>query len=151
MAKNGYKVLDSNMHVQEPWDLWLNYIEPKYRDQAPIGTARVARSDQPPAFQRVYVLLALDDVHRLGPEDLWQAVRNRLHALEVPDPVVAVRPTLAEALGLEANDLIQQLAGWVGVVVRSDDLVLALGCGLLVPADDAEDFGLRYLEVATAM
>ena len=38
MANNGFKVLDSDMHVIEPPDLWQRYIEPKYRDQAPKGT-----------------------------------------------------------------------------------------------------------------
>ena len=37
MAKNGFKVLDSDMHIVEPWDLWLQYIEPKYRERAPVG------------------------------------------------------------------------------------------------------------------
>ncbi|MDH3602372.1 MAG: hypothetical protein OEU26_22385 [Candidatus Tectomicrobia bacterium] len=35
MAKQGYKVMDSDIHVIEPSDLWLKYIEPKYNDQAP--------------------------------------------------------------------------------------------------------------------
>ena len=38
MALNGFKVMDSDMHVFEPPDLWPRYIEPKFRDQAPIGT-----------------------------------------------------------------------------------------------------------------
>ena len=38
MAKNGYKIFDSDMHVTEPADLWLRYIDPKHRDRAPIGT-----------------------------------------------------------------------------------------------------------------
>lgn len=38
MTPNGFKVLDSDLHVIEPADLWLRYIEPKYRDQAPLGT-----------------------------------------------------------------------------------------------------------------
>ena len=38
MAHNGFKVFDSDMHVQEPPDLWTRYIEPKYKDQAPVGT-----------------------------------------------------------------------------------------------------------------
>lgn len=38
MAHDGYKVLDSDLHVLEPADLWLRYIEPRYRDQAPVGT-----------------------------------------------------------------------------------------------------------------
>ena len=38
MAHDGFKVMDSDMHVQEPWDLWLRYIEPRYKDNAPVGT-----------------------------------------------------------------------------------------------------------------
>ena len=38
MAHNGFKVMDSDMHVQEPFDLWLNYIDPAYKHRAPIGT-----------------------------------------------------------------------------------------------------------------
>ena len=38
MAYNGFKVMDSDMHVQEPWDLWLNYIDPAFRERAPVGT-----------------------------------------------------------------------------------------------------------------
>ena len=36
MAKNGFKVMDSDMHTHEPWDLWLNYIDPAYKDRAPV-------------------------------------------------------------------------------------------------------------------
>ena len=35
MAKQGFKIMDSDIHVREPGDLWLNYIEPSFRDQAP--------------------------------------------------------------------------------------------------------------------
>ena len=38
MAHKGFKVFDSDMHVQEPPDLWTRYIEPKFKDQAPVGT-----------------------------------------------------------------------------------------------------------------
>jgi uncharacterized protein len=38
MAYNGYKVFDADLHVFEPVDLWQRYIEPKYRDQAPVGS-----------------------------------------------------------------------------------------------------------------
>jgi uncharacterized protein len=30
-----YDVIDADGHVLEPPDLWLNYIEPKFRDRAP--------------------------------------------------------------------------------------------------------------------
>jgi len=37
MAKQGFKILDSDMHVMEPPDLWERYIDSKYRSQAPRG------------------------------------------------------------------------------------------------------------------
>ena len=37
MAKKGFKVFDSDMHIMEPPDLWERYIDPKFRDQAPRG------------------------------------------------------------------------------------------------------------------
>ena len=37
MAKNGFKILDSDMHIMEPPDLWERYIDSKYRDRAPRG------------------------------------------------------------------------------------------------------------------
>ena len=40
MAKNGFKIMDSDMHTHEPWDLWLNYIDPAFKDRAPIGTSK---------------------------------------------------------------------------------------------------------------
>ena len=35
MAKQGFKVMDSDIHVMEPPDVWMNYIEPKFKEQAP--------------------------------------------------------------------------------------------------------------------
>lgn len=37
MTKDGFKVIDSDMHVLEPADLWRNYMPPEYREQAPVG------------------------------------------------------------------------------------------------------------------
>ena len=37
MAKAGFKVFDSDMHVMEPPDLWQRYIEPEFKEYAPIG------------------------------------------------------------------------------------------------------------------
>jgi len=37
MSKNGYRIFDSDMHIQEPPDLWQRYIEPAYKDRAPVG------------------------------------------------------------------------------------------------------------------
>jgi len=35
MAKNGFKVIDAEMHVMEPIDLWQRYIDPEFRARAP--------------------------------------------------------------------------------------------------------------------
>ncbi len=37
MAKNGFLVFDSDMHIMEPPDLWPRYIAPEFRDVAPRG------------------------------------------------------------------------------------------------------------------
>jgi len=37
MAKNGYKVLDSDLRIMKPADLWQRYIEPEFKDRAPRG------------------------------------------------------------------------------------------------------------------
>ena len=37
MAKNGFKVIDSDMHIMEPPELWEKYIDKKFRDRAPRG------------------------------------------------------------------------------------------------------------------
>ncbi|HET8562490.1 MAG TPA: amidohydrolase family protein, partial [Candidatus Binatia bacterium] len=43
MAKNGFKAMDSDMHVLEPADLWQRYIDPAFADQAPVGLSRHKR------------------------------------------------------------------------------------------------------------
>ena len=35
MAKNGYKMIDAELHVMEPVDLWENYIADEFKDRAP--------------------------------------------------------------------------------------------------------------------
>lgn len=42
--KNGFKILDSDMHLREPADLWEKYMEPEWRDQAPRIVSSPARS-----------------------------------------------------------------------------------------------------------
>ena len=37
MAKNGFKIIDSDMHVMEPPELWEKYIDKKFRHRAPRG------------------------------------------------------------------------------------------------------------------
>jgi predicted TIM-barrel fold metal-dependent hydrolase len=41
MAKNSFKILDSDMHLMEPVDLWERYMDSKFRNQAPRGLTSV--------------------------------------------------------------------------------------------------------------
>ncbi len=42
--KDGLKVLDSDMHVREPADLWERFMEPEWRDRAPKIISSTSRS-----------------------------------------------------------------------------------------------------------
>ena len=42
--KDGFKVLDSDMHLREPADLWDKYMDPEWRDRAPKILSSTARS-----------------------------------------------------------------------------------------------------------
>ena len=37
MPKNGFKIIDSDMHIMEPPDLWERYTEPEFKHLAPRG------------------------------------------------------------------------------------------------------------------
>ncbi len=43
MAKHGFKILDSDMHILEPPDLWQRYIDSRFKHQAPVGTMEHVR------------------------------------------------------------------------------------------------------------
>src|SRR5215467_8421801 len=43
MAKEGFKIMDSDMHIVEPVDLWERYIDPAFKDRAPRGLSRHPR------------------------------------------------------------------------------------------------------------
>jgi len=43
MAKDGLKVMDSDMHIVEPANLWERYIDSAFKDRAPQGLRRHPR------------------------------------------------------------------------------------------------------------
>src|SRR5256885_17120744 len=53
MAPANFKVLDSDIHIIEPPDLWQRYIDPAFRDRAPhgltedVGDLRLAHAGKP--------------------------------------------------------------------------------------------------------
>ena len=42
--KSGFKIMDSDMHLREPANLWDQYIEPQWRDRGPKILGTTARS-----------------------------------------------------------------------------------------------------------
>ena len=80
--RNGYKVMDSDIHVIEPPDLWQRYLDPEFRDRAPSppegsklirwevdGRALPAYSDTPERLRGLQI--------RYRPERVGDAERPR--------------------------------------------------------------------------
>ena len=65
--KNGFKAMDSDMHVMEPCDLWQKYIDKTFLDRAPIGLNRHKR-------------------------DLGVQVDGKVMPRPTPKPIPALRP-----------------------------------------------------------
>ncbi|HEV8719308.1 MAG TPA: hypothetical protein VGW77_01560, partial [Candidatus Binatia bacterium] len=42
--KSNFKIMDSDMHLREPADLWEKYMEPEWRERAPRVLSSTARS-----------------------------------------------------------------------------------------------------------
>src|ERR687896_136050 len=51
MAKDGYKILDSDMHVFEPHDLYLRYMNSKWGERIPRGEPRTRHGQIKFTFQ----------------------------------------------------------------------------------------------------
>jgi uncharacterized protein len=43
VTKDGFKIMDSDLHILEPADLWERYIDPAFRDRAPRGLTDIRR------------------------------------------------------------------------------------------------------------
>ena len=65
--KNGFKAMDSDMHVMEPCDLWQKYIDKHFLDRAPVGLNRHKR-------------------------DLGVQVDGKIMPRPTPKPIPALRP-----------------------------------------------------------
>ena len=92
-----------------------------------LDTARVRRRREPDGAEVVYILLAFRDVDRLtrgnGLHQLGQQVGDAARVTEGPNPAaIPIGTPLPETFRLIPDDLKQQLAVLVGVVVGRDDL-----------------------------
>ena len=131
MAKQGFRILDSDMHIMEPPDLWERYIEGKYRARAPRGltsdnvrdlrmvypdgrdwarkTTRQNRSDRGHNFERN------QEVYRLHAERGWTA-EVQLEAMDIEGIDVAV---LYPTRGLRALVVDDMEADFAAAIARA--------------------------------
>jgi uncharacterized protein len=131
MAKQGFKILDSDMHVMEPPDLWQRYIDGKYRTRAPRGvtsdnvrdlrmvypdgrewarqTTRQNRSDRGQNFERN------QEIYRLHAERGWTA-EVQLEAMDLEGIDVAV---LYPTRGLRALVVDDMEADFAAAIARA--------------------------------
>jgi uncharacterized protein len=147
MARHGFKVFDSDMHVMEPPDLWQRYIDPAFRSQAPRGVTSQSVRDlrlllpgqpDPPSaprggrnFERNQLLYAEHARRGWGPD-------VQLEAMDVEGIDVAVlfpsrglqpltqpgmEPKLAHAIARAYND-------WLHEFCQADPKRL-LGAGMI--------------------
>lgn len=129
MVQNGFKVMDSDMHVQEPFWVWEQYLDPAFRDRAPQvshedgrgpfyfeGRAFPAYSDMP-ARARLHNLRV---ARSRGIGARYQEARSREY-----DPVAQI-----QAMDIEGIDVAISFRGLGGHFLAIDDLEPALAAAL---------------------
>ena len=72
--KNGFPVMDSDLHTMEPDDLWDRYLEAPYRDRLPQFTHRDDRASHVPLIQLGHLSIGdyMDDQPTLTAESKLQ-------------------------------------------------------------------------------
>lgn len=157
MAKQGFKILDSDMHVMEPPDLWERYIDRKYRSDAPRGltsdnvrdlrmvypdgrewarrTTRQNRSDRGHNFERN------QEFYRTYAERGWTA-EVQLEAMDIEGIDIAV---LYPTRGLRALVVPDLEPGFAAAIARAynnwlydfcqKDPARLIGAGMISPYD----------------
>ena len=76
MTNSGFKVLDSDMHIIEPADLWQRYIDPAFKDRAPKGMARWPRD--------LVIELEGRALPRPYPNPKWSEVQSQFSEAQQP-------------------------------------------------------------------
>ena len=136
MARNGFKILDSDMHVFEPHDLYLKYMDPKWGDRIPRaeprkkhGATRYRLGDGTPirAPSGVVVFHEEKNAHRYDkPLSMNYDPVSQLEAMDVEglDAAVLFRTSplhTDETFEAEyANDLCRAWNSWMGDFCRED-------------------------------
>src|SRR5262249_53773389 len=80
VAKNGFKIADSDMHVLEPPDLWQRYIDPAWKHVAPVGLTELRRDMR--VKVKSHVMLRIGPARPLsgGQSPAWSSDQDRVYA-----------------------------------------------------------------------
>jgi uncharacterized protein len=79
MTPDGLRVIDSDMHVLEPPDLWQRYIDPAFRHVAPVGLSEMPRDMR--VRVKSHVMLKLGPVRpRATGTKAWSSEQDRVFA-----------------------------------------------------------------------
>src|SRR5262245_42420818 len=157
MAKHGFKILDSDMHIMEPPDLWERYIEGKFKARAPRGvvssnvrdlrmvypdgrdwartTTRQNESARGKNFERNQHLYASDAARG------WTA-EVQLEAMDIEGIDIAVLYPTRGLRALVVNDMDAEFAAAIARAYNnwlhdfcSKDPVRLIGAGMISPYD----------------
>lgn len=161
--KHGYRVLDSDIHVVEPLDLWTRYLDPEFRDRAPTrrepgttwleldGRALPAGADTPARRRALEIRYRSPEVlakfARRGEQELAELATgttpaSMLTAMDVEgvDVAVVFRTQGAHVIAFDDQDprfsaaLCRAFNRWLAEFCAADPA--RLHAGALVPLQD---------------
>src|SRR5262249_20222713 len=80
MTAHAFRVIDSDMHVLEPPDLWQRYIDPAWRHAAPVGLTELRRDMR--VKVKSHVMLRLGPLRPItaGATAAWSSEQDRVFA-----------------------------------------------------------------------
>ena len=158
MAKNGYRVLDSDLHLMEPPDLYKNFLDPQFQSRQPVATHGrpghyagwvVEGQPVPPWIGDQQVLKANEDLDRRSQDlmrDGWARnfdPQSSLRAMDAEgiDVAVLFRTAASMLVSIDSLDPDYSLAlcrafnDWVAGYCREDPA--RLKATAIVPQHDA--------------
>ncbi len=132
--KNGFRVIDSDLHVMEPGDIYDRYLDPRYRDRGPryLGVSPTGFPHWDVAGRMIPPWAASDDV--VGPQEHLHAPREDVYA-----PIRARGFDAASALRameIEGIDLAIVYRTFAHMVVSIDGLEPAYATALCAAFND---------------
>jgi uncharacterized protein len=157
MAKNGFKILDSDMHIMEPPDLWERYIDSRFKDRAPRGitssnvrdlrmvypdgrewartTTRQNNSTRGHNFERNQAIYRVDSERQWSPEVQLEAMDIEGIDVAVLYPTRGLRALVVPDMDAEfAAALARAYNDWLYDFCKKDPARL-IGAGMVSPYD----------------